>query len=103
MPRDAETSAQHKRWVVSGEVPLLWQSWGDNEHIVYSAASGDTHLVNEVTAEVLRQLERSELDFADLALNVANSLGTELDQQTETSVARLLVYLDQIGLVESVP
>ena len=89
--------------MVSRQAPLLWQSWDDNEYVVYSTASGDTHLINEVTAEVLRQLERSELDFSDLARNVATSLGTELDQQTETSIARLLVYLDQIGLVESVP
>jgi len=103
MPHDVETSARHKRWLVSSKATLLWRSWDDNEHVVYSTASGDTHLINEVTAEVLRQLERSELDFSDLARNVANSLGSELDQQTETSVARLLVYLDQIGLVESVP
>ena len=103
MPHDVETSARRKRWVITRGAPLLWQSWDDDEFVVYSTASGDTHLINEVTAEVLCQLEFSEMDFSDLARNVANSLGTELDQQTETSVARLLVYLDQIGLVESVP
>ena len=100
MPHDAETSARRKRWVVTRGASLLWKSWDDNEYVVYSTASGDTHLINNVTAEVLRQLERSDLEFSDLARNVAQSLG--LNPQIEAYVARLVVYLDQIGLVEPV-
>jgi PqqD family protein of HPr-rel-A system len=103
MPYDAEASARRRRWVIGKNGPLSWRSWDDGEYVVYSPAAGDTHLINEFTAGVLRQLERSDLEFADLARNVARSLGTELDEQTETQVARLLVYLDQIGLVEAVP
>jgi PqqD family protein of HPr-rel-A system len=82
---------------------LHWRSWDDDEYVIYSSASGDTHLINEVTAEVLRQLERSALPFPDLVHNVAETLGIERDQQIETHVGRLLVYLDQIGLVEPEP
>ena len=102
MQHEFEISAHRKRWVATSDFPLIWRNWDADEYVVYSIASGDTHLLNEVTAEVLRQLERSVVDFPDLARNVANSLGTELNQQTETYVAKLLVYLDQIGLVESV-
>ena len=100
MQQHAEISARRRRWVISSEAPLLWRSWDDDEHVVYCSASGDTHLINEVTAEVLRQLERSEMGFSDLVLRVTKTLGTEPDEQAETQVARLLVYLDQIGLVE---
>ena len=103
MQHHAEISARRRRWGISREAPLLWRSWDDDEYVVYSSVSGDTHLINEVTAEVLRQLERSELAFSDLAHNVAKTLGAEPDEQIETHVARLLVYLDQIGLVESAP
>ncbi len=103
MQHHAEISARRRRWGISREAPLLWRSWDDDEYVVYSSASGDTHLINEVTAEVLRQLERSELAFSDLVHNVAQTLGTEPDEQIETHVARLLVYLDQIGLVEPAP
>jgi len=65
--------------------------------------TGNTHLVNEVTAEVLRQLERSELELSALARDVARSLGTEPNEQFEDYIARLLAYLDQVGLVEPVP
>ena len=82
---------------------MLWRSWDDDEYVVYSSTSGDTHLINEVTAEVLRQLERSEMGFSDLVLGVTNTLGAEPDEQAETQVAGLLAYLDQIGLVEPSP
>ena len=103
MPHHVEPPVSRGRWALTRQAPLIWQSWDDNEYVVYSSASGDTHLINEVTAEVLRQLERSELEFSELARNVAETLGTELNRETETYVARLLVYLDQIGLVESLP
>lgn len=88
------------RWVISQGAPLLWRNWDDGEYVVYSTASGDTHLINEVTAEVLRQLERSELAFSDLVGKVAQALGIEGDGQFESHVARLLVHLDRIGLIE---
>ncbi len=103
MPHLAQISARRRRWGISRKAPLLWRSWDHDEHVVYSSASGDTHLINDVTAEVLRQLERSELAFSDLVHNVAQTLGTVPDQQIETDVARLLVHLDQIGLVEPAP
>ena len=103
MPHDVEASARSGRWVVSKDAPLIWRSWDDGEYVVYSATTGDTHLLNEVTAEVLRQLERSDLEFSDLARKAAKSLGVELDPQLESHVAGLLSYLDQIGLVEAVP
>ena len=103
MQPHAEISARHRRWGISREAPLLWRSWDDDEYVVYFSSSGDTHLINEVTAEVLRQLERSELAFPDLVHNVAETLGTKPDEPTENHIARLLVYLDQIGLVEPAP
>jgi PqqD family protein of HPr-rel-A system len=95
--------ARNTRWRISGDTPLIWHHWDDDEYVVFSAASGDTHRINDVTAEVLRQLELSESEFADLARNVARSFGAEVDAQMESNVAKLVVYLDQIGLVEAAP
>jgi len=102
MSQHVESSVPRGRWAITKDAPLLWRSWDDDEYVVYSTASGDTHLINEVTAEVLRQLERSELEFSVLIRNVAETLGSEPDRRLETHVGRLLVYLDEIGLVESV-
>jgi len=103
MPQHAEKSAPRGRWAITRRSPLLWRSWDDDEYVVYSAASGDTHLINAVTAAVLHHLERSALELPDLIHTVAEALDTKVDEQFESYIARLLVYLDQIGLVESVP
>ena len=103
MPHQPEIDERPRRWVVNSDSRLIWKSWDSDEFVVYSTASGDTHQLNKVTAEVLRQLEHAALEFSDLARNVADALGAELDDQTETYVARLLAHLDQIGLVELVP
>ena len=102
MPHHVETSARRRHWAIPRGAPLIWRSWDDDEYVVYSTASGDTHLINHVTAEVLRQLERSDLPFSDLVRKVTESLGIELNPKIETYVARLVTYLDQIGLVEPV-
>ena len=102
MLHQPEIEVRPSRWVVSSDSQLIWKSWDADEFVVYSTASGDTHQLHEVTAEVLRQLEHAALEFSDLARNVADALGAELDEQTETYVARLVAHLDQIGLIESV-
>ena len=103
MAHDVEASVRRNRWSVTSQGSFLWENWDEDEFVVYSTASGDTHLINGVTAEVLRQLERRDLEFSQLVLNLAESFGAELDQQTESYVARLLVHLDEIGLVDAVP
>ena len=103
MPYHVESFARRRRWLATRDFPLIWRSWDVDEYIVYSTASGDTHLLNEVAAQVLRQLERSELSVSDLTRDLATSFDTEFDRQSETYVENLLEYLDQIGLVESSP
>ena len=103
MPHHVESSARRTRWSITRGAPLVWKSWDDDEYVVYSPASGDSHLINRFTAEVLRQLEHSDLELPDLSSTVARSLGIELDPKTETYIARLVAYLDRIGLVEPAP
>lgn len=46
--------------------PLLIRSW-QGETVVFHRESGDTHLVDELTARVLRRLDAGALDEAQLA------------------------------------
>ena len=80
--------------------PLVWRSWGEDEYVVYHPDSGDTHLLNGVSAEVLWRLESGPAGFRDLTCQVAEIMGISVDHQFETSIAKLLVYLDSVGLVE---
>jgi PqqD family protein of HPr-rel-A system len=97
-----ESSASSPRWAATRGDRLTWRSWDEDECVVFSDLSGDTHLVNRVTAEVLRHLERAELDLPELARRVATALGTEPGADFETHLAQLLAHLDAIGLVEPV-
>ena len=99
MPVTEESQARLAQWK-SAPSPLVWRSWGEGEYVVYHPDSGDTHLLNDVSAEVLWQLERGPAGFQGLTGQVAGVMGIAVDAQFETSIAKLLVYLDSVGLVE---
>ena len=89
-------------WTLRPGVELSWQCWDPDEFLVYDSASGDTHLVNEVTREVLRQLGRAPQSTSQLGCLVAESLGLADDPELEQRLAQLVSHLDRIGLVERV-
>lgn len=94
--------SSESRWTLVGGDPLLWRSWDPSEYVIYHAASGDTHLINPVTAEVLRQLERAERSPWEIAEAVAKRHDTEADDELVRQITSLLQHLDRIGLVEPV-
>ena len=96
-----DTAARGLGWK-AGPSDLIWRSWDRDEFVVYHVASGDTHLINEVTARVLETLQASPLSFEELTRRVAHALQVEVDESFEASLAKLLVYLDEIGLAGAV-
>jgi PqqD family protein of HPr-rel-A system len=89
-------------WTLRQGVELTWQSWDAGEFLVYDSASGDTHLANEVTREVLQLLGRGPQRISDLGRLVTDSLGLAHDPDFEERLAELVAHLDRIGLVERV-
>jgi PqqD family protein of HPr-rel-A system len=90
------------RWTAIQGFSLLWRSWGDGEFVVYHTGSGETHLLNEVSAEALRQLDASCLDARELAARVAVSLGRANGESLEPHIEDLMLQLDELGLIEPV-
>lgn len=82
----------------AGASDLIWRSWDHDEFVVYHVASGDTHLINEVTARVLETLQTNPQSFEELTGRVAGALQIEADESFEASLAKLLAHLDEIGL-----
>lgn len=80
--------------------PLVWQNWDRDEYVVYHTGSGDTHLVNEIAAAILRELEGDALDARELAGRVADALDCDTDADFPPYVEQLLLRLDELGLVE---
>lgn len=85
-------------WQLNPGCTLHWQSWGD-EHVVYCADSGDTHLLDAITAQVLRCLEESSVPSADLVQQIAVRLGYEPDPDFHNFVQQALERLHRLGLV----
>lgn len=79
---------------------LIWRNWDEESFLVYHTGSGDTHLLNRVTAEVLRQLERADADVGELAHRVAQSFEVEADDEFVQQIEQLLAHLDELGLVD---
>lgn len=90
------------RWALNQSASLSWKSF-DDEFIVFNATSGDTHLLNRVSAEALRCLEDSPATATQLARRVIERLGLPESHDTERQIAELLFRFDDLGLVEPGP
>lgn len=89
-------------WSVNRAHELLWRSWGPGEFVVYHRESGETHLLNAVTAFVLRTLRSEPLTCSELADRAADEFGPEFDEP-EKELETLLGHLDRLGLVDRGP
>jgi PqqD family protein of HPr-rel-A system len=88
-----------KIWRLPAGVSLLWQSWGEDEVIVFNRASGQTHLVDAFSAAVLRRIEAAPTTTADLAGRFATGFALDasvLIHRVDAACARF----DQLGLAE---
>jgi PqqD family protein of HPr-rel-A system len=86
-------------WRLPEGVWLLWQSWDEDEIIVFNQASDQTHLLDAFSAAVLRQIEGSPQTISDLACLFA--AGFELDESELTvRIRAVCARFDQLGLAE---
>ncbi len=86
-------------WSTIANGALYWESW-DEQHAVFDSLSGETHLLPELTAQVLRKLG----GHACTARQLAEALYAETDESCEEhfvlDITRLLQQLQAVGLVE---
>ncbi len=86
-------------WRVPKDWRLEWRQWG-SFHIVFNPASGDTHLLNVISAFVLRSLEneaRSVEELKALVSRLPERPGDPAD------IDDLVSELDELGLVAAAP
>lgn len=80
-------------WLVCGEL-----------HIVFNAASGQTHVLNELGTAILRLFAQLPLSFAEVAEHlVTQYTELHLDEELCAAVESLLFELDALGLIEPLP
>jgi len=98
--RDTAPRVEERCWGLPEDVSLLWRSW-DEEVIVFNRASGQTHLLDALSAEVLKQLERHPASLDELRSHFAGRYGVESEKLGER-LAEICRTFDQVGLAELV-
>lgn len=86
-------------WARLAEGALAWESWGE-QHAVFDSLSGDTHLLPELTAQVLRKLADRVCSASEIAETVCAETDDLCDEQFVMSITRVLQQLQVVGLVE---
>ncbi len=85
-------------WRLPVGAELRWQTW-DDEVIVFNTASGQTHLLDALSAATLREIESRPGGINQLADRLAERFeldGADLSQRLTEVCARF----DELGLVE---
>lgn len=89
------------RWRATRGFNLHWMSW-DDEHVVYSDGSGDTHLLNEFGAFILKVLIENECTIEELVNYAAESFRQHPTEELYFQVNDLLLELDRLGVIERI-
>jgi PqqD family protein of HPr-rel-A system len=92
-------SASDLEWALAEGSRLHWVFW-DDEYVVFDEGSGDTHLLDFLTAEVLKVLEQSRGDVPALVGRVAARLDLDPDADLERRIREAIERFREAGLVE---
>jgi PqqD family protein of HPr-rel-A system len=86
-------------WRLPTGVSLLWQSWDEDQVIVFNRASGQTHLLDAFSAAVLQRIEACPGTIAELRSYFAS--GFDLDEVILSERLDVVCRrFDQLGLAE---
>jgi PqqD family protein of HPr-rel-A system len=88
-------------WKLVEPSELHWRHW-DDQFVVYNAASGDTHVLQQPAGEILRLIERSPAESSRLTAELASLLDLPADEDLSLQVERLLQELSELNLIEAV-
>jgi len=87
------------KWQVAAENELLFRSW-DDEFVVYNGATGDTHLLGLIAAQVILKLQQTPADAVNLAEWVAPLQQIEPDDEFVLFIEQILTDFDSLGIIE---
>lgn len=88
-------------WQVSEGSRLSWKLW-DDEYVVFDHGSGNTHLLDLFSGQVLKALEEGPADAGLVAHRVAASVDEAAGPVLASRIEETLRRLEQAGLVEPV-
>ena len=88
-------------WMVGRPADMAWRDWDDGLSAVHDDGSGDTHVLDALSMELLELLMRQARSVPQLAAELAAALPDDMDQITAHSfLERQLQSLHGLGLIE---
>ena len=79
-----------------------FRSWGE-ENVAYDLLSGETHLLEPLSAELLRRLESGPNTSDELAAALAADFDFAPEDDVPALTATTLAKLRELGMVDAVP
>jgi PqqD family protein of HPr-rel-A system len=92
-------TSRHYRWRTIAGGALPHRRW-DGDWIVFNPASGNTHILDIVSGELLGVLFAGPRETAHLRARIAEFLDVPNDESLAANVDRVLDVLEELGLVE---
>jgi PqqD family protein of HPr-rel-A system len=94
-------AADKRLWRVTRGCELRWRRW-DDEHLVYNCGSGDTHLLDSISAEILKKIGAGPASPAELVVWLSGRTAPDSFPEVSAYIADLLRQLHSLGLIEEV-
>ena len=89
------------KWQIQQGCSLLYKFW-DYECAIFDVASGDTHLLDQLSAEALRCLEASPSSPMEIVRQVSHVFELEVDQKLIDHINSLIAKLHNLNLIEPI-
>lgn len=84
-------------WRIADSLHL--QSLGE-EHVVYHALSGDTHLLGKAATHILLALQQTTTDTLSLSNSLATMMGVKTSSEFMMQMNQILNDLNKLALIE---
>ena len=86
-------------WQLAGDRSVPLRCW-DGDYVVYNPLSGNTHVLDIVTGEILRSIMRRSMRESELREHVATFLEVPNDVEVVEHVGRIVAMLDRLALIK---
>lgn len=90
------------QWAIAARDSLLWHAWPE-AYSLYDRQSGQTHLLNELPAELVRTLTLAPRTTPELVEHIAGILQAPATDPLRNTVEHALQQLEGLRLIRQTP
>lgn len=85
-------------WRLPPKAKFLWRTW-DDETVIFNSLSGQTHLLDALSAETLKEIERAPGTISQLACRLADAFHVPVEDLVP-KLPEIVTRFDSLGLAE---